>query len=321
MRNARLGSDEAGAELRRPARRLGFDVDRLALALAGRGRGHATLDAAMLWGSAMALLVRTPAPPLGAYVALLWYEENEQPGQGLERVMPTGAAELVMPANEAADGAAHALDGATAGAPLVVGPQSRSLVIRRHPGAALLGVHFRPGGGRALLGVPLDALRDRVSPLDEVLGSPARRALFERVRDGATPGAMLDRLERALLARLAGAAPRHPAVPHVLQRLHGPRPCRVEDLAAEFGLSARWLRLVFNEEVGLGPRRYARVARFHRALAALPPAGRPAWAAVAAAAGYCDQPHLVREFREFAGVEPTRYVALRTENEFHIAVR
>ena len=45
------------------------------------------------------------------------------------------------------------------------------------PGAVLLGIRFRPGGGRPALGVPLSELRDRRVDLAELDPALARERL------------------------------------------------------------------------------------------------------------------------------------------------
>jgi AraC-like DNA-binding protein len=59
--------------------------------------------------------------------------------------------------------------------------------------------------------------------------------------------------------------------------------------------------------VGLRPKEAARVARFDRARRQLTPATR--LADLAAAHGFADQSHLVREFHAFAGCTPTGWLA------------
>ena len=46
------------------------------------------------------------------------------------------------------------------------------------------------------------------------------------------------------------------------------------------------------------------------------PTRLPAWTALAYAAGYADQSHLIREFRALAGVTPARYAAERARVGF-----
>jgi AraC-like DNA-binding protein len=72
----------------------------------------------------------------------------------------------------------------------------------------------------------------------------------------------------------------------------------------------------------MAPRRFARVRRFQRALAL---AGRPAarsWGALALAAGYFDQSHLIREFVELSGFSPERLAERATVpvKENHVAL-
>ncbi|GAB4584893.1 helix-turn-helix domain-containing protein [Nocardia sp. IFM 10818] len=56
--------------------------------------------------------------------------------------------------------------------------------------------------------------------------------------------------------------------------------------------------------IGDSPKRFARIGRVRRILAA---AGDTAWAELAAAAGYYDQSHMTADFRSLMGVTPDRF--------------
>jgi methylphosphotriester-DNA--protein-cysteine methyltransferase len=71
-------------------------------------------------------------------------------------------------------------------------------------------------------------------------------------------------------------------------------------------VSERHLRNVFREEIGISPKRYARIARIRRVAAK---AGTESWARLAADHGFYDQAHLVAEFRELLGVTPRAFLA------------
>jgi AraC-like DNA-binding protein len=58
-------------------------------------------------------------------------------------------------------------------------------------------------------------------------------------------------------------------------------------------------------------KRPARSYRFSSTVLALDVAAPIDWGDVAAGAGYFDQAHFVREFREFTGLTPTRYAEVR----------
>jgi AraC-like DNA-binding protein len=60
------------------------------------------------------------------------------------------------------------------------------------------------------------------------------------------------------------------------------------------------------------------VLRLQTALGLLASRPSPALADVALAAGYSDQPHLNREFRELAGVSPSEYRAAAPPSLLHV---
>lgn len=80
-------------------------------------------------------------------------------------------------------------------------------------------------------------------------------------------------------------------------------------VAGRAGWSGKHLATRIRDQVGIGPRSFRRLLRFHRPTDAVSADPRPDWAGLAHDAGYCDQPHLIREFCEFAGLSPSDYIA------------
>jgi AraC-like DNA-binding protein len=78
---------------------------------------------------------------------------------------------------------------------------------------------------------------------------------------------------------------------------------RIDRLAAEAGWSRKRLWSRFQSQIGLTPKRAARLVRFDHAARLLAAGRSPAM--VAADSGYADQPHLHRDVVEFAGMTPT----------------
>jgi AraC-like DNA-binding protein len=167
-------------------------------------------------------------------------------------------------------------------------------------------VHFRPGGAYPFFGVPLSELTDRFVSIERLWGT-AGADLTGRIADAPDAAARLRLVERALVERLRGGALFEPASAARVRRaidrvVASPVLPRVDQLARDVGMSARQLRRGFEAVVGMGPKAFVRVVRFQRALGL---AGTRDWSAVAAAAGYYDQAHLIADFRDLAGATPS----------------
>jgi AraC-like DNA-binding protein len=156
-----------------------------------------------------------------------------------------------------------------------------------------------PAGARALFGMPAAALAAAVLPL-------SLDALTDRLRAG-TWRERFALLDAALTRRLDPAEPAA-ELAYAWQRiLRSGGGLRVGDLAAETGWSRRTLCARFTAEFGVGPKDALRIARFDRSQRLMRQPHRPALAEIAATCGYYDQAHLAREWREFAGVAPSRW--------------
>lgn len=166
-------------------------------------------------------------------------------------------------------------------------------------------VNFAPLGARRFFGMPMSELTDRMVGLDEVLGIWGRR-LREMLGEQTDWHGRLDVAESSIVERLIKTPPPSTEVRWALDKImaSGGRG-RVATIASEIGWSRKHLAARFADQTGLGPKAVARIVRFNNAASLARRVERPAWADIAAACGFADQAHLVREFRELAGATPT----------------
>lgn len=128
-------------------------------------------------------------------------------------------------------------------------------------------------------------LRDRLAGTDDVA---------ERIRR--TEAWFRDRLDRSRAPDPVGRAAR------LIRRGRGM--LALDRLADASGLSVRHFRRLFGEAVGVSPKLYGRISRFHAAMALAARSPDLAHAEMAQRLGYFDQSHMLKEVREFGGGLP-----------------
>lgn len=277
------------------------------------------------------LVQRSPAPPLRPFLApYVGYRDRGLP-PGRHRGLPSPHLTLIITLDDPLMITAHPDPRTPPGRydTLVGGLHTAPALIEHDGRQSGIQLGLSPLGARALLGLPAGELVDADLSADLVLG-PFAGELRARLRDAADWSERFAVLDRLLVRRLdhtAGPPAELVRAWHRLLASGGVVP--VGELAREIGWSGRYLSRRFGVEIGLGPKRAARVIRFDRARRLLQrqagrlpqhQAGRlprnrtgaenPAGLAeVAAVAGYYDQAHLDRDFREFAGCPPSRWLA------------
>lgn len=175
-------------------------------------------------------------------------------------------------------------------------------------GQHAIAARLRLGSCCSVLGVPASALRGRVVPLDALWGDGRTQALRERLSaaaDAVQAAAILDEALAAGLATEPVHAGRERLLARAAERLSV---AGVRTVARELGISERHLRRLFHETVGIGPKAFARIIRFRRALRAARGGRDTSWSAIAADTGYFDQAHLIDEFRAITGATPSAFL-------------
>jgi AraC-like DNA-binding protein len=268
------------------------------------------------------MLLRTysPGPPLDEYIDRFWFC-SDTPSHPRERILPSGTVELVI---NLSDDEIRIYEPSDAFLPrryagaAVSGPYRECFLIDPLQHASIIGVHFRPGRAAPVLGVPASELSNTHVDL-EALWGPLAAELRERLCMAATPAKRFAVLEEVLLGRLRQSRPRHGAILFALDAFEqaaaqGAEAVMVRDLARQVGLSQRRFIQLFTAEVGLTPKLYGRVRRFQWARELIREATQPDWAGVAAACGFFDQSHLIRDFGEFSGLSPVAYLNQKSKH-------
>jgi AraC-like DNA-binding protein len=172
----------------------------------------------------------------------------------------------------------------------------------------VVGVRFRPGRAAPLLGEAPAALRNQRVDLG-ALGAPVTDGLAERLAGAASTGEALGLLVGEVRRRVDQAAEPDAVAAGAADLIEASEGrVTVGAVAGELGVSERHLRRRATEALGYGPKTFARIVRFQRALALLHRGDR-SLSTVAAVAGYADQAHLTREVTELAGQTPGAIVA------------
>ena len=253
-------------------------------------------------------------PQLAAAVQCIWTLEGiALQGADPDPIFPDGCTEIVVHLGEPFDLLAPAGQATRQASILFAGQLSSQLLLRPAGRVLTLGVRFHPCGAAAFLGEPQRRLTGDPVALDAL--APNLASALARVRRRS------DTLESAVegvqgvLCRRMDASRIDPRVAHAVRLIEATAGrLSVERVAAGAEVTRRHLERRFLDQVGVTPKRLARIQRFQRALRALDVDGaRGALGETAAECGYADQSHFVRDFRMLAGCSPSTHMLRRAE--------
>jgi AraC-like DNA-binding protein len=268
-------------------------------------------------------LQHIPAPPLSGFVDKLWLAEGDPAPHARERILPHGRMDLVINLWE---DDIRVYDREDTGKVwrsrgiVLCGAHSEHFVIDTAEQRACMGVCFKPGGAFPFFRMPVSEMADQHVPLDLLWGSRGT-GLRDRLLEAPAPEDKFRVLESALLAAAARPLERHPAVRFALREfLDVPQARTIAEVTGQLGLSPRRFIQAFSEQVGLTPKLFCRVRRFHEVVRQVHRAERIDWAEVALSCGYFDQAHFIRDFRAFSGLNPSAWLARRGEHLNHVPI-
>ncbi|MBX3174998.1 MAG: AraC family transcriptional regulator [Gemmatimonadaceae bacterium] len=252
-----------------------------------------------------------PAPALREVVRCYWFLAGPEGPTEPDPALPDGSPELIF--SLAAPFVAVGADGAEREQPsrFLVGQITGPFAVRGTGRADLVGVRLEAHGA-TWLAPDLSALTDSWidlagasnGALDVVAGE------LTHAKSPAQRKAVLDAALVPLVAAGRAADWRVRDAVRAIRTSHGL--ADIAGLAKSLGTTPRSMQRLFARDVGISPKRLARMVRFQRVFAAWR-ADPASLARVAAECGYFDHAHLVRDFRELAGLPPASFLENQPE--------
>lgn len=184
-------------------------------------------------------------------------------------------------------------------------------------GKQYFGVRFLPGFNPILGENVMDKLIDRKIPFEELVDD-------ERMLNSIyTAESFRDRIDAfmryymSIYQRIMPMDKSNLIVRHSLNMIFNRRGnITVEELADETGYSTRHINQCFRDETAMSPKQFIKIIRFQSALDRLHSNEKKPLSEIASSAGYYDQAHFIREFREYTGFTPNKYRLFLEENDY-----
>ncbi len=186
---------------------------------------------------------------------------------------------------------------------VLVGPQLSRVSIDVNRDHKAVRVGFHPGGLHRLLGLSMAEMLDGSCDAAAIFGNEMKE-LDEKLQEAKHFDAIKDIVEQFLLKKVGRVKDILPFDKAMLALLQSGGMMPVEKVASLACLSLRQFERVSKERIGLPPKLFARITRFSKAYRLRENCSGLSWTQIAYECNYFDQMHLIRDFKQFAGVLP-----------------
>ena len=187
---------------------------------------------------------------------------------------------------------------------VLVGPQCSRVNIKVHKVLKAIRVDFLPGGMYRMLRIPMHELLDRGFDATTFFHSETGN-IREQLQNLADLEDGRNAVEKFLLNQLRNCKEILPFDSAMRVLLKHDGNMSIESAASLSCLSMKQFERKSKERLGMNPKMYARILKFSKAYRLHEAFPQLSWIEIAHHAGYYDQMHMIRDFKVFAGVNPS----------------
>ena len=258
-----------------------------------------------------------PHPMLRGNIDKIWvYRSSGRiPQDDMKLIVPNGRIKLVLPSHNVVNIrglAAHVSQKDIISLVGITDMAGRVNDEQDDP-SGTIGIEFSPQGAYRFFRINQDEIRNQMHPLRDVLGIAVRQ-LEEQMINMPGMEAKVDALQQFLLSQFLKQSEDN-VLDYCINRINASKGAiTIRELEKETGYSSRWLNMKFLGRVGLSPKNFSAVIRFHGIYQYM--ASNPAmpFDQKYFYQYYYDQSHFIRDFKRFTGIAPGKLA--RSSNEF-----
>lgn len=247
----------------------------------------------------------TPRPELNWYIECFWIVDDPDPSPVVHKIIPDGFPEMIFHFGDPYQIKLNAKW--TRQSRSLLGGQMTSHFFLKNTGVSnILGIKFKPAALSLLFGVDMHALTNCVVSLKQ-LSHPDLTALEVSLR-GAGDHTKRIMATEDYLSKNIRAANNEPVINAIVEKIFASNGMiSVADICKQAGCSERQLERMFAKYIGLSPKLYSRLIRFAHIFEVAQGKKEMNGSELGIASGYYDQSHFIRNFKAFAGEEPSGY--------------
>ncbi len=245
-----------------------------------------------------------PEPGLTKYIECYWTIENDDPTINTQKIIPDGYPEIIIHyGNPYRININNKWE--LQSKYLVAGQITKHFYIENTGTSEVFGIKLKPPALTHLFNMKMDALNEKVVPIDELNEQELHNFLIKLYSvENEKRAEACNQYFKEMAIRLHDRGHFIDAAIDMIFASNGA--IEITTLYQTLFITERQLQRAFKKYVGISPKIFARIVRFNY-IFQLIKNDKPSWAQIAFDAGYYDQSHFIKNFKTFTGEDPSGY--------------
>ncbi len=252
----------------------------------------------------------TLSPPIDRFIESVFHYKDFMPDHSIERVVPTGHIFIIFELDgmqrNTFDNETLKPNG-TFTKVWISGMHRNYISISANQKSEMLVIQFKPFGAYLFFHFPIEQLNEKILPAEDVISEELLN-LREQIIDKETSSDKFLVAEEWLNKRFDLEKAPTAELLTVLENLQS-EPCsNYKEAIKGYPNTQKHLIDQFKKYIGLTPKYYQRILRFHEIFQEMQKEKGVAWPKIAYQCGFSDQSHFIKEFKHFSGFNPQEFI-------------